>query len=71
MTEDCVHLKDAIETLIKAGRLRKYKRNDALHRDTRDVKEIGEDVRPSDDSSPLQVAFCILRPEDFHIPDSL
>ena len=71
MTEDCVHLKDDIETLIKAGRVGQYKRNDTPRRDTREVKEIEDDVRPFNEFCPLQEAFCVSRPEDFHIPDGL
>ena len=48
LTEDRVHLKDSIETLIKEGRLRQYKRNDAPLRETREVKEIEEYARPYD-----------------------
>ena len=44
LTEDCVHLKDAIETLIKGGRLAQYQRNDAPRRDTRETREPEEDA---------------------------
>ena len=71
MTEDCVHLKDAIETLIKGGRLAQYRRNDAPRREAREEKEPEEDVRPSDESVPLQTAFAITRPEDFELPELL
>ena len=69
MTEDCVHLKDAIETLIKGGRLAQYRRNDAPRRDAHETKEPEEDARPSDESVPIQTAFSVTRPEDFEIPE--
>ena len=44
LTEDCVHLKDAIETLIKGGRLAQYRLNDAPRCDTWGTREPEEDA---------------------------
>ena len=71
MTEDCVHLKDAIETLIKGGRLAQYRRSDVPRRDAQETREPEEDARPSDESVPIQTAFSVTRPEDFDIPEHL
>lgn len=64
LTEDCVHIKDAIETWIKEGRLSKYtKRSDASRREVRDANEPEEDKSP--DPGPVQVALYVSRPEYF------
>ncbi|XP_058741497.1 uncharacterized protein LOC131613876 [Vicia villosa] len=62
LTNECIHLKDAIETLIKEGRLSKYtkKREPSRREDPR-----SSDEGNSPDSRPLQVALSITRPEDF------
>ncbi|XP_058745927.1 uncharacterized protein LOC131618783 [Vicia villosa] len=62
LTEECIHLKDAIETLIKEGRLSKYTKKGEPSR--------MDDQRNSDESNsrgnrPLQVALSVTRPEDF------
>lgn len=55
---DYVYLKDAIEILIKEGRLLKYtKKSDAPRREVRDTTEPEEDK--SLDSGPVQVTLCI------------
>ncbi|XP_058776185.1 uncharacterized protein LOC131650496 [Vicia villosa] len=62
LTEDCIHLKDAIETLIKEGRLSKYtKKGDPSRRD----ESPNSDKDNSLDGGPLQVALSVTRPEDF------
>ncbi|XP_058776612.1 uncharacterized protein LOC131650929 [Vicia villosa] len=62
LTEECIHLKDAIETLIKEGRLSKYtKKGDPSRRD--DSRNSDEGNSP--DGGPLQVALSVTRPEDF------
>ena len=71
MTEDCVHLKDAIETLIKGGRLTQYRRSDAPRRDAQETRDPEEDARPSDESVPIQTVFSVTRPEDFDVPEHL
>ncbi|XP_058724210.1 uncharacterized protein LOC131595762 [Vicia villosa] len=62
MTDECVHLKDAIETLIKEGHLAKYTKKGEPSR--RDIPR-NSDEGNSPDSRPLQVALSVTRPEDF------
>ncbi|CAI8591639.1 unnamed protein product [Vicia faba] len=71
LTEDCVHLKDTIETLIKGGRLAQYRRSDAPRRDARETREVEEDAQPSDESIPIQTVFSVTRLEDFYVPEHL
>ncbi|XP_058733649.1 uncharacterized protein LOC131605292 [Vicia villosa] len=62
LTEECIHLKDAIETLIKEGRLSKYtKKGEPSRRDDQRNSDEGN----SPDNRPLQVALSVTRPEDF------
>ncbi|KAI5445902.1 hypothetical protein KIW84_013942 [Lathyrus oleraceus] len=70
VTEDCVHLKDAIEILIQEGHLKQYTRkNEAPRHDEPEKKRPREDTPP--DNSPYQVALCVSRPEDFFLPEPL
>ncbi|XP_058766513.1 uncharacterized protein LOC131640126 [Vicia villosa] len=62
LTDECIHLKDAIETLIKEGHLSKYtKRGDPPRRNDRRSSDEGN----SPNARPLQVASSVTRPEDF------
>ncbi|XP_058759563.1 uncharacterized protein LOC131632862 [Vicia villosa] len=62
LTEECIHLKDAIETLIKEGRLSKYtKKGEPSRRDDQRNSDEGN----SPDNRPLQVPLSFTRPEDF------
>ncbi|XP_058741468.1 uncharacterized protein LOC131613634 [Vicia villosa] len=64
-TEDCIHLKDAIEILIREGHLKKYaKKQEAA----REVKSVTEE-KPTEDAPAMQVAMSVTRPEDFYLPD--
>ncbi|KAI5430429.1 hypothetical protein KIW84_034855 [Lathyrus oleraceus] len=70
VTEDCVHLKDAIEILIQEGHLKQYTRkNEAPRHDEPEKKRPREDTPP--DNSPYPVALCVSRPEDFFLPEPL
>ncbi|KAI5444955.1 hypothetical protein KIW84_013293 [Lathyrus oleraceus] len=70
VTEDCVHLKDAIEILIQEGHLKQYTRkNEAPRHDEPEKKRPRENTPP--DNSPYQVALCVSRPEDFFLPEPL
>jgi hypothetical protein len=70
VTEECIHLRDAIEILIRDGVLDRFvKRDNAPRQERRDTRT-GEEVRPSSsDQAPPQIALCISRPEDFLIPE--
>ncbi|MCI46766.1 hypothetical protein A2U01_0068007, partial [Trifolium medium] len=65
VTEDCVHLKDAIEILIQKGYARKYvKEGD---RETNEA-QMAIDAPTIDDEqnrTAVPTAFAISRPEDF------
>ncbi|XP_058733604.1 uncharacterized protein LOC131605242 [Vicia villosa] len=62
LTDECIHLKDAIKTLIKEGRLSKYtKKGEPPRREAPRNSDEGN----SPDSRPLQVALSVTRPEDF------
>ncbi|XP_058726232.1 uncharacterized protein LOC131597555 [Vicia villosa] len=62
LTDECIHLKDSIETLIKEGRLSKYtKKGEPPRRE--DPRNSDEGNSP--DGRPLQAALSVTRPEDF------
>ncbi|KAI5400061.1 hypothetical protein KIW84_065122 [Lathyrus oleraceus] len=70
VTEDCVHLKDAIEILIQEGHLKQYTRkNEAPRHDEPEKKRPREDTPPN--NSPYPVALCVSRPKDFFLPEPL
>src|SRR3954467_15316508 len=64
-TEDCIHLKDAIEILIKEGHLKQYAKK---HEATKEAKPFVEE-KPAEDTPAMQVAMSITRSEDFYLPD--
>ncbi|KAI5418790.1 hypothetical protein KIW84_043134 [Lathyrus oleraceus] len=70
VTEDCVHLKDAIEILIQEGHLKQYTRKNEAPRHGEPEKERPREDTPPD-NSPYQVALCVSRPEDFFLPEPL
>src|SRR3954469_11348628 len=62
LTDECIHLKDAIETLIKEGHLSKYTRKgDPPKKKDRRSSDEGN----SPNARPLHVALSVTRPEDF------
>ncbi|XP_058765924.1 uncharacterized protein LOC131639446 [Vicia villosa] len=62
LIDECIHLKDAIETLIKEGRLSKYtKKGETSRREGQGTSD-GDN---SPDDRPLQVSISVTRPEDF------
>ncbi|XP_058783320.1 uncharacterized protein LOC131657996 [Vicia villosa] len=64
-TEDCIHLKDAIEILIREGHLKQYaKKQEAAKEAKPNTKE-----KPAEDTPAMQVAMSITRPKDFYLPD--
>ncbi|XP_058759870.1 uncharacterized protein LOC131633170 [Vicia villosa] len=64
-TEDCIHLKDAIEILIREGHLKQYTKKQEAAKDAKPVVE----EKPAEDTPAMQVAMSITRPEDFYLPD--
>ena len=68
-TDDCIHLKDAIEILIRDGHLKQFTKNkEAPRQEVQESKKIEEET-PSSDNTGLQVALSITRPEDFYVPE--
>ncbi|XP_058765791.1 uncharacterized protein LOC131639306 [Vicia villosa] len=64
-TEDCIHLKNAIEILIREGHLKQYaKKQEAAKEANPVVKE-----KPAEDTPAMQVYMSITRPEKFYLPD--
>ncbi|XP_058725951.1 uncharacterized protein LOC131597261 [Vicia villosa] len=64
-TEDCIHLKDAIEILIREVHLKQYAKKQEAARETKPVTE----EKLAEDTPAIQVAMSITRPEDFYLPD--
>ncbi|XP_058786210.1 uncharacterized protein LOC131660868 [Vicia villosa] len=64
-TEDCIHLKDAIEVLIGERHLKQYAKKQEAAKEAKSVVE----EKPAEDTSAIQVAMSITRPEDFYLPD--
>ncbi|KAK2416133.1 hypothetical protein QL285_038556 [Trifolium repens] len=70
VTEECIHLKDAIETLIRQGRLGRFKAEESPKKAARQTANV-EDYHPASSSGQeKKVALSISRPEDFHVPDN-
>jgi hypothetical protein len=64
VTEDCVHLKDAIEILIQQNLLQKYRKD--RPRENNDRRQEAEDPPAEEETrASLPVAYAITRPEDF------
>jgi hypothetical protein len=69
VTEDCVHLKDAVEILIHQGHLRRYRKGGEKPRESNDVQRAAEaQMSEDEDQGNMPVAFAITRPEDFILP---
>ncbi|GAU33714.1 hypothetical protein TSUD_148650 [Trifolium subterraneum] len=69
LTEDCIQLKDAIEILIRNGKLKDY-----VKRKENPYQEKKREDTPEDESKSSgekKVAMAIWRPEDFYFPNYL
>ncbi|XP_058726074.1 uncharacterized protein LOC131597391 [Vicia villosa] len=64
-TEDCIHLKDAIEILIREGHLKQYTKKQEASKEAKPITE----EKPMEDTPAMQVAMSVTRPEDFYLPD--
>ena len=67
-TEDCIHLKDAIEILIRDGHLKQYKKKEAACGEAPETKNV-EEGKKSPDLDTILVTLSISQPEDFYFPD--
>ncbi|GAU50050.1 hypothetical protein TSUD_408460 [Trifolium subterraneum] len=70
LTEDCIQLKDAIEILIRNGKL-----EDCVKKKENPRQEKRED-NPDEGAKPEPprakgIAYSVTRPEDFYVPDKL
>ena len=68
MTEDCIHLKYAIEILVMDGYIKQYKKKDVPREDSPELKKVGEE-NTSPNKTLILVALGITRPEDFYFLD--
>ncbi|XP_058750816.1 uncharacterized protein LOC131623827 [Vicia villosa] len=64
-TEDCIHLKDAIEILIREGHLKQYAKKQEAAKEAKPIPE----EKPAEDTPAMEVAMSITRPKDFYLPD--
>ncbi|XP_058755072.1 uncharacterized protein LOC131628226 [Vicia villosa] len=64
-TEDCIHLKVAIDILILEGHLKQYAKKQETAKEAKPIT--GE--KPVENTPAMQVAMSITRPEDFYLPD--
>ncbi|KAK2376303.1 hypothetical protein QL285_077105 [Trifolium repens] len=72
VTEDCIHLKDAIETLIRQGRLGRFKAEDSPKKAARQNANVEEEYHPASSSGQeKKVVLSISRPEDYYVPDDV
>ncbi|KAK2437304.1 hypothetical protein QL285_022212 [Trifolium repens] len=69
ITEECIHLKDAIETLIRQGSLGRFKAEESPKKAARQTANV-EDYHPASTGQEKKVALSISRPEDFRVPDN-
>ncbi|GAU10324.1 hypothetical protein TSUD_417530, partial [Trifolium subterraneum] len=66
LTEDCIQLKDAIEILIRHGKLKDYvKRKENPRQEKKREDTPDEEPRASGEKN---VALAVWRPEDFYVP---
>ncbi|MCI49001.1 hypothetical protein A2U01_0070244, partial [Trifolium medium] len=69
VTEECIHLKDAIEVLIKAGHLKRFvQRKENPRPEHCETSAVEEEKPTTVGQEPKQVAMSIWRPEDFYVP---
>ncbi|GAU50103.1 hypothetical protein TSUD_374520 [Trifolium subterraneum] len=69
LTEDCIQLKDAIESLIRNGKLKDYVKWKENPRQEKKREDTLEDEPKS--SGEMKVAMAIWRPEYFYVPNYL
>ncbi|MCI19009.1 hypothetical protein A2U01_0040164 [Trifolium medium] len=69
VTEECIHLKDAIEILIRDGHLKRFvQKKENLRTEHCETSAVEEEKPASGGQDVKQVAMCIWRPEDFYVP---
>jgi hypothetical protein len=71
VTKECIHLKDAIEALIRQGKLGRFIREVGPRQKTRQTANVEDQISASGGQEPKKVALCISRPEDFRVPEDI
>ena len=66
--EDCIHLKDEIEIIIRYGHLKQYKKKEADRDEAPETKNVKEGKK-SPDLDIIPVTLSISRLEDFYFLD--
>ena len=67
-TEDCIHIKDEIEILIRYGHLKQYKKKEGAREEAPETKNIKEG-KESPDINTIPFTMSISRPEYLYCPD--
>jgi hypothetical protein len=70
VTEECIHLKDAIEALIRQGHLRRFLRDESPRPRARQTATVEDQAPATSGQEPKKIALCISRPEDFVVPET-
>ncbi|MCI45278.1 hypothetical protein A2U01_0066517, partial [Trifolium medium] len=67
VTEECIHLKDAIEILIRDEHLKRLvQKKENPRSEHRETSAVEEEKPASGGQDVKQVAMCVWRPEDFY-----
>ncbi|MCI89678.1 hypothetical protein A2U01_0110967, partial [Trifolium medium] len=70
--EECIHLKDAIEVLIRDGHLKRLvQRKENPRLEHREASAVEEEKPATGGKEPKQIAMSIWRPEDFYVPEGI
>ncbi|MCH96245.1 gag-pol polyprotein, partial [Trifolium medium] len=69
VTEECIHLKDAIEILIRDGHLKRFVQKKNPRSEHHETSAVEEEKPASSGQDVKQVAMCIWGPEDFYVPE--
>ncbi|MCI83653.1 hypothetical protein A2U01_0104929, partial [Trifolium medium] len=68
----CIHLKDAIEVLIRDGHLKRFVQKKVNPRpEHRESSAVEEEKPTTGGQEPKQISMSIWRPEDFYVPEDI
>ncbi|MCI70556.1 hypothetical protein A2U01_0091819, partial [Trifolium medium] len=72
VTEECIHLKDVIEVLIRDGHLKRFvQRKENPRTEHREASAVKEEKPATAGQEPKQIAMSIWRPKDFYVPEDV
>ncbi|MCI73919.1 hypothetical protein A2U01_0095183, partial [Trifolium medium] len=72
VTEECIHLKDAIEVLIRDGHFKRFvQRKENPRLEHREASAVEEEKPAVAGKKPKQIVMCVWRPEDFYVPEDV